>query len=94
MFANETTVRQTVPLLAGMDQHGPDAPQSGPPPVRLLLPGAAAGALPLPQPALLSRDRPPSPPGAARVAWPRRPTLRHHPLTLRPAWRGRKEGSG
>lgn len=58
-------VADTVSLLAGVDQHGPDPPQSGPPPVRFLVLGAAAGALPLPQPALLSRDRRPRPPGAA-----------------------------
>lgn len=62
-------------LFAGVDQHGVDAPQSGPAPVRFLLPGAPAGALPLPQPAVLSRDGCSRTPGAARVAGPRRQTL-------------------
>ena len=69
-------------LFAGVDQHGVDSPQSGPAPVRFLVPGAPAGALPLPQPAVLSRDRCSRTPGTARVAGPRRQTLRHHSVTL------------
>lgn len=68
---------------AGVDQHGLDSPESGPPAVRLLFSGSPAGDLPLPQPALLPRHRRSRPPGAARMAGPRRQTLRHHPVTPR-----------
>lgn len=52
-------------LFAGVDQHGVDSPEPGPPPVGPVLPGSPAGALSLPEPALLSRDRRSRPPGAA-----------------------------
>lgn len=53
---NSPSTQTVCSLSAGMDQHGSDRPQSGPPPVRLHLLGVPASTLPVPQPAFLSRD--------------------------------------